>query len=106
MIKGVIYSIKQAFKQIFRNKGMSVASVFSITAMMLILALFLFLTVNLNFITENVKVFLEAIVMQTIAAGGKFNEPVGNFAEQIAVMGDKYLRTGVLLQSFLDSFLG
>ena len=55
MIKGVIYSIKQAFKQIFRNKGMSVASVFSITAMMLILALFLFLTVNLNFITENVK---------------------------------------------------
>ena len=55
MFKGVIYSIKQAFKQIFRNKGMSVASVFSITAMMLILALFLFLTVNLNFLTENVK---------------------------------------------------
>lgn len=55
MIKGVTYSIKQAFKQIFRNKGMSVASVFSITAMMLILALFLFLTVNLNFLTENVK---------------------------------------------------
>lgn len=55
MFKGVTYSIKQAFKQIFRNKGMSVASVFSITAMMLILALFLFLTVNLNFLTENVK---------------------------------------------------
>ena len=55
MFKGVTYSIKQAFKQIFRNKGMSIASVFSITAMMLILALFLFLTVNLNFLTENVK---------------------------------------------------
>ncbi len=55
MIKGVIYSLKQAFKQIFRNKGMSIASIFSITAMMLILALFLFLTVNLNYLTENVK---------------------------------------------------
>ena len=55
MIKGVTYSLKQALKQIFRNKGMSIASIFSITAMMLILALFLFLTVNLNYLTENVK---------------------------------------------------
>ena len=55
MIKGIFYSIKQAFKQLFRNKGMSLASIFSITSMMMILAIFLFLSVNINFLTENVK---------------------------------------------------
>ncbi|MBQ3931025.1 MAG: permease-like cell division protein FtsX, partial [Firmicutes bacterium] len=34
---------------------MTLASIFAITAMMLILALFFFLTVNVSFITENVK---------------------------------------------------
>ena len=55
MIRGELYSLKQAFRHGFRNKGMTLASVFSITAMMLILALFFFLTVNVSFITENVK---------------------------------------------------
>ena len=55
MIKSALYSIKQAFKQIFRNKGMSFAAVFAITAMMLILALFFFLSVNVSYLTENVK---------------------------------------------------
>ena len=55
MIKGIFYSIKQAFKQIFRNKGMSLAAIFAITAMMLILAVFLTLTVNVNYLTESIK---------------------------------------------------
>ena len=55
MIRGALYSLKQAFRHGFRNKGMSLASVFAITAMMLILALFFFLTVNVSFLTENVK---------------------------------------------------
>lgn len=55
MFKGLSYALKQAFVQLFRNKGMTVASLFSITAMLLILGLFFFLTVNVNFITENIK---------------------------------------------------
>ena len=55
MIRGALYSIKQAFRHGFRNKGMSLASLFAITAMMLILALFFFLTVNVSFLTESVK---------------------------------------------------
>ena len=55
MTKGVLYSLKEAVKQAVRNKGMTLASIFSITAMMLILALFFFLSVNANYITENVK---------------------------------------------------
>lgn len=49
------YNIKQALKQIRRNKGMSFASVFAITAMMLILGLFFVVTVNVNLFTEMIK---------------------------------------------------
>ena len=36
MLNSFRYTIKQAFGQVFRNKTMSIASVFSITAMLLI----------------------------------------------------------------------
>ena len=55
MLSGLWYSIKKGVVQIFRNKGMSVASLFSITAMLLILAVFFTLTVNINYLTEQVK---------------------------------------------------
>jgi cell division transport system permease protein len=49
------YSIKQAFKQFFRNGAMSTASVFSISAILLILGFFFLLVVNVNNIAESVK---------------------------------------------------
>ena len=55
MFRGFGYSLKQSLQQIFRNKGMTVASLFAITAMLLILGLFFFLTVNVNYVTEEIK---------------------------------------------------
>jgi len=55
MIRGLRYALTQAGVQVFRNKGMSLASIFSITAMLLILGLFFFITVNINIATENAK---------------------------------------------------
>lgn len=49
------HAIIQALKQIFRNRAMSFASLFSITAMLLILGLFFILIVNVNMITESAK---------------------------------------------------
>jgi len=51
----ISYNLKQAFLQIGRNKGMSLTSIFAITAMMLILGLFFVVTVNINLFTEMVK---------------------------------------------------
>lgn len=51
----ISYNLKQALQQIGRNKGMSLASVFAITAMMLILGLFFVMTVNINLFTEMIK---------------------------------------------------
>ena len=49
------FAVKQAFKQVFRNRAMSVASMFSITAMLLILGLFFILVVNINMVSETAK---------------------------------------------------
>ncbi len=49
------YNIKQAFTQVWRNKGMSLASIFAITAMMLILGVFFVISVNVNLFTEMIK---------------------------------------------------
>lgn len=51
----LFYNIKQAVLQIFRNKGMSTAAVFAITAMMLILGMFFVIAVNVNLFTEMIK---------------------------------------------------
>ena len=50
-----IYTVKQGFTQIFRNRGMSLASIFSILAMLFILGIFFAILVNLNLFTEVVK---------------------------------------------------
>jgi cell division transport system permease protein len=61
MIKSLFYSLKEAFKQMFRSKVMTLVSIFSISAMLLILGLFFFLTVNINFISENIKTQFDTI---------------------------------------------
>ena len=49
------YTIKQAFQQVFRNRTMSLASIFAITAMLLILSIFLILVININNAAEGVQ---------------------------------------------------
>lgn len=55
MFNGIRYTLKQAFIQVFRNRTMSFASVFSITAMLLILGLFFVLIVNINMASESAR---------------------------------------------------
>ncbi len=54
-MRTIKYAFKQAFTQVFRNRTMSIASIFSITAMLLILGLFFILAVNVGLATENAK---------------------------------------------------
>lgn len=55
VIRGFLNSFKQAWLQLFRNRAMSFASIFSITAMLLVLGLFFILMVNINMVTEGAK---------------------------------------------------
>lgn len=49
------YAFRQAFRQIARNGAMTSASLFSITAMLLILGLFFTVVVNVNMVAESAK---------------------------------------------------
>lgn len=61
ILNSMIYAIKQAFIQVFRNRAMSLASIFSITAMLLILGLFFIVVVNINMATEASKKDYETV---------------------------------------------
>lgn len=51
----LFYAFKQAIKQMYRNRGMTFASLFAITAMLLILGMFLSFIININTAAESVK---------------------------------------------------
>ena len=55
VIKRFFYTLKQAFKQVLRNRAMTVASIFAITAMLLILILFFILVINVNTAAQSIQ---------------------------------------------------
>lgn len=55
MIRRFFYTLKQAFIQVFRNRTMSVVSIFAITAMLLILGLFFVIVININTAATMIK---------------------------------------------------
>ena len=61
MLSSIWYAIKQAFVQVFRNRAMSLASLFSITAMLLILGLFFVVMVNVGVAVEEAKTDFDSI---------------------------------------------
>ncbi|MCI8631475.1 MAG: ABC transporter permease [Firmicutes bacterium] len=61
MFNSIRYSVKQAFVQVFRNRAMSLASMFSITAMLLILGLFFVIMVNIGVGIEKAKTEFDSV---------------------------------------------
>ena len=55
MIKRFFYTVKQAFLQVLRNRAMSLASIFAITAMLRILSLFFILVINVNTAAQTIQ---------------------------------------------------
>lgn len=61
MIRGLRYTLKQGIIQIFRNRNMGIASIFSITAMLLILGLFFVLLTNITLAMNSIKEDFETV---------------------------------------------
>lgn len=113
------YNIKQAFQQIGRNFGMSMASIFAITAMMLILGIFFVGMVNINLFTEMIKnnydeieVFLadDVTANQTNVMMNKVKDMPGVYsaeyrtkAEALAILRARWGENGYLLDSLGDN---
>ena len=114
-MSSLLYNIKQGFLQIFRNRGMSLASIFSILAMLLILGLFFVITVNINLFTEVVKqdydqveVFLldgtskakaEELITQIKAQPGVTDAAYRSKDEALEIMKERWGESGYLLDS-------
>ena len=110
-----IYTVKQGFTQIFRNRGMSLASNFSILAMLFILGIFFAILVNLNLFTEVVKqdydqveIFMEETSSQEQIDGAMSKlenfEGVDSVAyrtkeEALDIMKERWGESGYLLDS-------
>lgn len=115
MLNSLVYNIKQGFLQIFRNRGMSLASIFSILAMLLILGMFFVITVNINLFTEVVKqdydqieVFLlddtdkaqaEQIMTQIRTHEGVTDVQYRSKAEALEILKERWGGSGYLLDS-------
>lgn len=54
-MKRFFYTLKQSFLQVFRNRTMALASIFAITAMLLILSIFFILLININTAAQAIK---------------------------------------------------
>jgi len=54
-VKRFFYTLKQAFLQFLRNFNMSLASIFAITAMLLILSIFFILVINVNTAAQTIQ---------------------------------------------------
>ena len=119
MLSSMTYNLKQGFKQIFRNRGMSLASIFSITAMLLILGLFFVITVNINLFTEAVKqdydqieVFLldktnqeqtMKLMVQIDAMDGVSDVTYRSKADALEIMKERWGESGYLLDTLSEN---
>ena len=71
-IRGIRYFFSEAFKNIFSNGWMTLASIFTVTASLLVLGVFMVLTVNLNSMVGNLEGSYQiiAIVDETVTDEG------------------------------------
>lgn len=74
------YSFSQAKKNVFRNGLMTVASLFTITCCLLILGLFTVISLNVNYITDQVK---DQCEVQVYMADGTSTERVSAIGDEI-----------------------
>lgn len=72
------YSFKEAKKNVIRNGLMSVASLFTIASCLLILGVFTLLSLNVNYITEQIKDQCEIQVYINTAATQERVDQIGN----------------------------
>lgn len=102
MFNSIKYSLKQAFIQVFRNRNMSVASVFSITAMLLILGLFFVLIVNINMAAESAKKDFDTVQVYLLdeTTQEKAGEMIDKIKDTRGVSNAEYLSKEDALQDW------
>jgi cell division transport system permease protein len=102
MVTSFFCIIIEGFKQIGRNKGMSLASVFSITAMLLILGVFFVFIVNINVAMEAAKQDYDTVQIYLLDSTDldSSNEMVKTLNDMPEVLEAKYITKDQALSSW------
>lgn len=119
MFRRFFYTLKQAFLQVFRNRAMTMASVFAITAMLLILGLFFVIVININTAAtmikqdyDSIEVFLldstqkeeaDAMIAELQLENGVEDVTYRSKDEAMVEMKARWGDSGYLLDSIADN---
>ena len=92
-IRGLRYAFSEAFKNIFSNGWMTIASLFTVIASLLVLGVFLILTINVNYMVGNVQDSYEVAVYIDEKVNSDGIESIGEDLEKIPNISEVTLTT-------------
>lgn len=106
-ISTLIYTCKQGFKNIFRNKIFSLATIATITSCIFLFGLFYCIVVNVKF---SVKAAQSGVAVTVFFDEGISDEQIKSIGEQILARGEvakvEYVSSDEAWESFKDDYLG
>ena len=92
-IRGLRYSFTEAFKNIFSNGWMTLASIFTVIASLLVLGVFLTLTINVNHMVDNLQDSYEVVVFVDEKVNDDGVEAIGEEIKKISNISEVKLTT-------------
>ncbi len=92
-IRGLRYSFTEAFKNIFSNGWMTLASIFTVIASLLVLGVFLTLTINVNHMVNNIQDSYEVVVFVDEKVNDDGVEAIGEKIKKISNISEVKLTT-------------
>lgn len=92
-IRGLRYSFTEAFKNIFSNGWMTLASIFTVIASLLVLGVFLTLTINVNHMVDNLQDSYEVVVFIDEKVNDDGVEAIGEEIKKISNISEVKLTT-------------
>lgn len=92
-IRGLRYSFTEAFKNIFSNGWMTLASIFTVIASLLVLGVFLTLTININHMVGNLQDSYEVVVFIDEKVNDEGVQSIGDEIKKISNISSVKLTT-------------
>lgn len=92
-IRGLRYSFTEAFKNIFSNGWMTLASIFTVIASLLVLGVFLTITINVNYMVNNIQDSYEVVAYIDEKVNDEGVESIGQDIEKLSNVAEVKLTT-------------
>ncbi len=92
-IRGMRYFLQEAFKNIFSNGWMTIASIFTVVASLLVLGVFLTLSINVNNMVGNLEESYQIVVFIDENVNNEGVHSIGSYIKDLPNVSDATLTT-------------